>query len=215
MYLTLDTETVGGANKPKGFYHLGGIVHDRSGNIYGCFNLLVMEWYDEIKNDDYAKKNFYKYAEMVKSGEVTIVPTEKDAIALVNAICEYYGVDYLMAFNSGFDYVKTKCKELLEGRQFIDIWLMALQTLAPKKDYQRFCHENELKSRNGKSIATSAESFYAYLTQNADYAEEHTALEDSKIEMQIFLACLRTHKAFTKNTHTFDFENRFQLFPKW
>ena len=31
----------------------------------------------------------------------------------------------------------------------------------------------------------TAESVFAYITQNGDYKEEHTALEDSKIEARI------------------------------
>ena len=58
MYATLDTETVGGIDNPKGFYNVGVVIHDREGNIFATTSLLVMEFYEEIKNDDYAKKNF-------------------------------------------------------------------------------------------------------------------------------------------------------------
>lgn len=91
---------------------------------------------------------------------------------------------------------------------------MAVQTLTKIKKYSTFCFENGLKSSTGKSVATNAESFYAYLTNNANYKEEHTAMEDSKIEMAIFLACLKTHKKFTKNVHCFDCREN-KTFPKW
>ena len=58
-YLTLDTETVGGINKPKGFYHIGGILHDLTGAIKTCFNFIIDDMYPEIEKDDYAKKNFH------------------------------------------------------------------------------------------------------------------------------------------------------------
>ena len=215
IYCTLDTETFGGASTPKGIYHLAGIIHNRKGEILGCFNYLIAEHYDEIEKDDYAKRNFHKYAEMVANGEVTVIPSERMAVDCVNALCDYYNVKFMMAFNSGFDYTKTLCRELIAEREFIDIWLMALQTLGCLKKYSKFCHENEFRSSSKKSCATSAESFYAYLTGNVDYKEEHTALEDSKIEMEIFLACISTHKKFTKNCHCFDYEDKFKLFPRW
>lgn len=214
IYCTLDTETFGGASNPKGIYHLAGIIHDRKGNIFATFNYLIAEHYEEIEKDDYAKKNFYKYANMIQNGIVTMVDTEKAAVAAVDALCNYYGVRYMMAYNTGFDFCKTECKVLIENREFIDIYLMTVQTITHIKKYAKFCWENGFRSSTGKSVATSAESVFAYLTGNVEYKEEHTALEDSKIEMQIFLACLATHKKYTKNMHQWDCKEN-KCFPKW
>lgn len=212
IYCTLDNETFGGASNPKGIYHLAGIIHDRLGNILAVFNYLIAEYYEEIEKDDYAKKNFYKYAEMIRSGLITVVATEEEAIRMVDSLCNFYNVKYMMAYNTAFDFTKTNCKVLIENREFIDIYLMTLQTITHIKKYAKFCRENGFASSSGKSVATSAESVFAYLTNNANYTEEHTALEDSKIEMQIFLACLATHKKYTKNMHQYDCKER-KCFP--
>lgn len=214
IYCTLDTETFGGAVNPKGVYHLAGIIHDNKGNIFASFNYLIAEHFDEILKDDYAKKNFPKYLEMIKNGNVTMIATEEEAVKAVDEICNFYKVRYMLAFNSGFDYVKTICRALVKKREFIDIWLVATQTLTKVKRYSDFCHTHNFKSSTGKTVATNAESFYAYLTNNAEYKEEHTAMEDSKIEMEIFLACLKTHKKYTKNMHCFDCREN-KVFPKW
>ena len=214
IYCTLDTETFGGAAFPKGIYHLAGIIHDRQGNILATFNYLIAEHYDEINKDEYAKRNFQKYQELIADGVVTMIPTEDLAVEMVNSICDFYGVRYMMAFNSAFDFVKTACYSLIENREFIDIYLMSLQTITHLKKYATFCRENGFRSRSGKNVATSAESIYAFLTNNAEYKEEHTAFEDSKIEMEIFLACQKTHKKYTKNVHAWDCPNG-KCFPKW
>ena len=214
IYCTLDTETFGGAAFPKGIYHLAGIIHDRQGNILATFNYLIAEHYDEINKDEYAKRNFQKYQELIADGVVTMIPTEDLAVEMVNAICDFYGVRYMMAFNSAFDFVKTACYSLIENREFIDIYLMSLQTITHLKKYATFCRENGFRSRSGKNVATSAESIYAFLTNNAEYKEEHTAFEDSKIEMEIFLACQKTHKKYTKNAHAWDCPHG-KCFPKW
>ena len=214
IYCTLDTETFGGASNPKGIYHLAGIIHDKCGNIYASFNYLIAEYYEEIEKDEYAKKNFYKYINMIHEGLITTVATEKEAVQMVNTLCDFYNVKYMMAYNSAFDFTKTECRTLIEEREFIDIYLMTLQTITHIKKYAKFCRENGLISRSGKSVATTAESVFAYLTNNADYSEEHTALEDSKIEMQIFLACIATHKRYTKNMHQYDCKYG-KCFPKW
>ena len=213
IYCTLDTETFGGASNPKGIYHLAGIIHTRKGEVLATFNYLISEHYNEIEKDSYAKRNFHKYADMIANGIVTSIPTEKMAVEMVNNLCEFYGVNVMTAYNSGFDFVKTECRELLNGRQFIDTWLMALQTITTKKSYEKFCVENGYLTKK-RNLQTSAEVVYRFLTSNTDFIEEHTAFEDSKIEMQIFLECLKTHKKFTQNTHCFDMENSYKLFKK-
>ena len=213
IYCTLDTETFGGASNPKGIYHLAGIIHTRKGEILATFNYLISEHYNEIEKDSYAKRNFHKYADMIANGIVTSIPTEKMAVEMVNNLCEFYGVNVMTAYNSGFDFVKTECRELLNGRQFIDTWLMALQTITTKKSYEKFCVENGYLTKK-RNLQTSAEVVYRFLTSNTDFIEEHTAFEDSKIEMQIFLECLKMHKKFTQNTHCFDMENSYKLFKK-
>lgn len=216
IYCLLDSETFGGVANPKGMYNVSGYIFDRYRTIYATFNFLIMENYGEIEKDSYAKKNFYKYDEMIKNGEITTICTEDEAVELIDNLCKTFNVNYMTAYNTGFDYVKTKCRKLIENREFIDGYLMALQTITHKKSYADFCRKNGFKSASGKSCATSAESVYAYLTDNPNYKEEHTALEDCKIEMEIFLACLKMHKKFTKNYHQFDYKKRgSKCFPKW
>lgn len=217
IYCTLDTETVGGATNPTGTYNFGCTIHDREGNILATTSLLAMEHYEEIRNDDYAKKNFHIYAERLAKGEMSAVATEEEALSIIANLCRFYGVKYVMAYNSSFDFTKTICSELLNEFEFIDIYLMALQTITHQKGYATFCRENDFKSSSGKSCATSAESVYAYITNNPDYIEEHTALNDALIEMEIFVRCLKMHKKFSKNIHQWDAKGREynKCFPKW
>ena len=201
IYCTLDTETVGGATAPTGIYNLGCVIHDRYGNILATTSLLVMEHYDEIRHDGYAKKNFHIYENRLASGEISAVATETDAFNIIRNLCHLYSVKYVMAYNTGFDLVKTVCKHLVPEFEFIDIYLMALQTICHQKKYTDFCRKNNFRSATGKSCATSAESVYAYITKNPNYEEEHTALSDAYIEMEIFIRCLKMHKKFSKNIH--------------
>lgn len=204
IYCTLDTETVGGASNPTGMYNLGCVIHDKDGNIFATTSMLVMEHYDKIRNDNYAKKNFPIYEERLCRGEMTAIASEAQAVEVVRSLCKMYNVKYVMAYNSSFDFTKTVCRELLVDFEFIDIYLMALQTITHLKKYAKFCRENELYSRSGKTCSTSAESVYAFITDNADYTEEHTALSDAMIEMEIFKRCYAMHKKYTKNCHQYE-----------
>ena len=213
MYCTLDTETVGGASNPLGFYHLGGIIHDRQGEVTGCFNYIVAEMLPYVLNDNYAKKNIGLYFKMLLEGTATLIDTQENAIKVVNSTLNFYSVNVMTAYNSGFDYCKTICAELLEGREFIDLWLMALETICYKASFKRFCAESGRYNNKG-NCKTNAETVFAYLTNAPNYCEEHTALEDSKIELEIFKACIKSHKKFTPNTHWFDSPRKFALIPK-
>ena len=199
IYCTLDTETVGGASAPTGMYNLGCTIHDRNGNIFATCSLLVMEHYDEIAKDDYAKKNFPIYAERLAKGEMSAVATEREALSVITNLCRFYNVKYVMAYNTGFDLCKTICRELVDEFEFIDLYLMALQTITHQKGYATFCRENGFKSKSGKSCATSAESVFAYISNNPNHIEEHTALSDALEEMQIFVRCAKMHKKYVKN----------------
>lgn len=214
MYMTIDTETVGGASTPTGAYNYGGIIHDKAGDIYATFSILVMEHYDEIAKDDYAKKTFPLYKARLDKGEITSVASEEDAIQIIRNLCRFYGVKYIMAYNSGFDFVKTRCKELLDEFEFIDIYLMALQTITHLKGYGRFCNEHEMYSKSGKTCSTTAEAVYAFITNNQEYKEEHTALSDAMIEMEIFKRCTKMKKRYTKNVHMWDCKEKNKCFPK-
>ena len=215
IYCTLDTETVGGACFGTGMYNLGIVIHDKDGNIYATTSLLVMEYFDLIRNDDYAKKNFHIYEERLRRGEMSAVATEAEAISIVRNLCRFYNVKYLMAYNSAFDFCKTCCADLLDEFEFIDLYLMALQTITHQKRFSKFCHEHDFRSNSGKSCGTSAEAVYAYISDTPDFIEEHTALADALIEMAIFVKCYSLHKKFTKNCHQCDASWATKCFPKW
>jgi hypothetical protein len=215
-YCTLDTETVGGACGNNDIYNLSGIVHDREGNYLATFNFIVAEHFNRIDEAFYGKKTFHRYGEMLAKGEITVIPTEAEAISIVNSLLNFYNVKYVMAFNTAFDYTKTNCSVLLEGREFIDIQLMAMQIFGGRKSYSDFCHANNFRSKGkGTQCASSAEAYFAFISNDPTFEEEHTAFADSSIEVQIFVACLKAHKKFTKNCHWYDFGGKWKLVRKW
>ena len=108
MYCTIDTETVGGATNPTGAYNYGGIIHDKQGNIYATFSLLVMEHYDKIRYDDYAKKNFPLYRKRLESGFLYVGSPVKQIRPLSDKERAFFTY-------SAANYVKLKDLHLAEG----------------------------------------------------------------------------------------------------
>jgi hypothetical protein len=52
-------------------------------------------------------------------------------------------------------------------------------------------------TKQGKPRAT-AEILYRYIVKDESFVEEHKALEDITIEMEIFWHCIRQHKPMTR-----------------
>ena len=57
----------------------------------------------------------------------------------------------------------------------------------------------------------TAEICYRFISGDIEFVEEHTALADCEIEMQILRAVWATHRKFTRNVHKGDSAYRFQV----
>lgn len=112
-----------------------------------------------------------------------------------------------------YDKIRYQCKELLNDFEFIDIYLMVLQTVTHLKKYADFCAKHNKVTRSGKTYSTTAETVYGFISQRADYTEEHTAVSDALIEKEIFEYCVKMHKRYTKNCHAWDCKERNKYFP--
>lgn len=201
MYCTLDTETLGGAARPEGVYNAGGTIHDREGNIYASFNYIIAEHFRKIQDKAfYGKKNFPRYQQMINCGEASMLATEEEAVRVIDSLLSAYNVKYVMAFNTGFDLIKTSMAELIKNREFIDIYEMAYTIIRPLKKYTDFCRENGFLTK-GCRPQCKVETVYSFMTSNPDFEEEHTAFSDARQEMEIFVRCVKAHKSYEKNFH--------------
>lgn len=72
------------------------------------------------------------------------------------------------------------------------------KAIAFTKEYQEFCENNSLFTEAG-NYSTTAEAVYRYITDNAEFEEEHTALADSDIECDILWYCVQQGCEWEKN----------------
>ena len=107
-----------------------------------------------------------------------------------------YDVVGAYAYNSPFDDKVFnfncdwfKCINPLDTLPIFDIRGYVHKFIAFNSDYQQFCENNELFTDSG-NYSTTAESLFKYITNNTDFEEEHTALSDSTIELQILINCV-------------------------
>lgn len=213
-YLVLDVETANSTEDAL-VYDLGYVVCDKKGNIYEADSFIVSDIFfeeaDLMKSAYYATK-IPKYLEGIKARAFNVVTFKQAREQLLNAI-KKYKVEAVCAYNANFDYTalnttqrwltKSKYRFFLPyGTKVYCIWHMACQLICTQKAYIKFCLENGFVSPSG-NIKTSAETVYAYMTNNADYDENHTGLEDVLIETKILAKCFSQHKRMEKNINRF------------
>lgn len=213
-YLVLDVETANSTEDAL-VYDLGYVVCDKKGNIYEADSFIVSDIFfeeaDLMKSAYYATK-IPKYLEGIKARAFNVVTFKQAREQLLNAM-KKYKVEAVCAYNANFDYTalnttqrwltKSKYRFFLPyGTKVYCIWHMACQLICTQKAYIKFCLENGFVSPSG-NIKTSAETVYAYMTNNADYDENHTGLEDVLIETKILAKCFSQHKRMEKNINRF------------
>lgn len=209
-YLTIDTETANTIEDPM-MYDLGGAIHDKNGRVYETFSFVIYDVFcadRELFNTAYYAEKRPMYEAQIANGTRKIVSIYT-ARKYVADLCKKYNVKAIIAHNARFDYrstnytlryvTKSKSRYFLPyGIPIWDTLKMAQDTICKQPTYQRWCNDNGYCMKNGKPRAT-AEILYRYITQNTEFIEDHTGLEDVLIEKEIFVRCMAQHKKMRKN----------------
>ena len=194
-YMVLDTETVADARIP---FDIAYTIIDRKGNVVKQANYLTAEIFNTvvgrhlIANDSFSKNKAEKY--LTIDAPITSFAVIRDNVR--KDIEDYNCV--VTAYNAKFDYsCLTNFAKAYGFDNFFsdntviwDMWNIALTILANSKNYIKFCKDNNFVSDKG-NIKTSAEIMYRYLSQDINFVESHTALDDTEIEAEILKACFK------------------------
>lgn len=87
-----------------------------------------------------------------------------------------------------------------------DIWYLACKYLMNGNKFRIYCKENDFLTNSGKYYSTSAETAYRYITQNTDFNEAHTALQDVEIESEILAKILQSKGKMEIGVKPFPFQ---------
>ena len=198
-FLMLDTETANTIDDPF-YYDLGCAVVDAEGNIYETASFVNADIFldEDLMATAYFKDKIPQYWDEIKSGE-RVLKRHYNIKKAVREIMNRWGIKYVVAHNASFDYRSTNYTQRLltsskyryffpYGTQILDTLKMARETLKTSTDYKNFCKKNGFVCANGSPRYT-AEIIYRWLTQNTDFKEAHTGLEDVLIEAKIFAFC--------------------------
>ncbi len=208
IILTLDTET---ADLSGNVYDVGYIIHDRAGNELARFNALVEEIFTQPKimmGAFYAKKLFSHYAPMLDRGEVGMMPWSDIVDRLRSDIVEY-NVSTIAAYNIGFDMramsnthrsLTGEARVLQSKIKVLDIWQFACEAKLKSRNYKRIAESFGWVSPKG-NIKTGAEFAYRFCSGDHGFIEDHTALSDCVIEVEILRQCFKTKKKIPYNVY--------------
>ena len=221
-YIVIDTETAplvkhdDGAAHPETslVYDIGWMVVDgNSGTILEERSYLNTDviFQEKLMNSAYYANKVPHYWEGIHVAENDAKWRLDNFLTIYKQFCadvREYHVKDVWAYNVRFDQiVLNHTTEYLSNgfRRFFlpymvkstktrwrDIWDYA-SCITGTPAYVRWAQEHGFVSAKGNP-STSAEIVYRYLTNNPEYEEEHTALEDARIECEILKAAKKRHK---------------------
>lgn len=213
LFLTIDTETANTFDDPL-CYDVGGCVHNEKGDVLETFSFVVYEIFfkeKELMENSYFAEKIPQYLEEINNGsrKVARFSTIKKEIA---KICKKYEIDGIIAHNARFDYKSlTTTQRFLTSSKYrfflpygvpiYDTLKMARNTIVKTDEYKIFCKENGFVAKNGNPRAT-AEVLYKFLTNDLNFEESHTGLQDVLIEKEIFVKCLELDPQVEKECFT-------------
>ena len=145
-----------------------------------------------LLNDMFVKaEKLAKFDLNVEQGSA-VLRTEKQIFEQMARDIDRYKIQYGFAYNSDFDEDKFRRTALelnlanpLDKIIVVDIWRNAQAFICNTPEYIEFCNANELRTLSGKYLPTSVEGVTAFLNQDKDFVEDHTALSDVQWELRI------------------------------
>lgn len=218
--IMLDTETANTITEENGNlcmkyvlpYDIGFAVIDSKGKIYETFSFvnedIFLGEFTLMQSAYYADK-IPLYIKDLAEGHRKLATTYEIRKILFDMI-SLYDCQFICAHNARFDVTAcnnaqrwtTKSKYRYFFPPSIEIWdtlRMAQDVICKMPTYIEFCEKNGFmtKHKTPRPQAT-AEVIYRFITNETEFAESHTGLEDVLIEVEILKYCQRQHKPMRK-----------------
>ena len=209
--VVLDTETVGTFGAPL-VHDFAWKIIDKDFNRLVAKRYLVKEFHENqpwiLKASDFYRTKHDLYRKAIEENTVELKPWREIVNEFVADI-KTFKVKVISAYNLAFDYKAInytnqffndgdeKLMKMIDKKTLMCIWNLACDTILDTDDYREYATMKNFISEKGNYL-TNAESCYAYLTQNENFEEEHTALADVEIEVEILKHIVKNCKGKVK-----------------
>lgn len=201
--VVIDTETANTVEQPLPYDFGWAVLDTRSGEIVRKFSYVCAEIFldRQLMEQAYFAEKIPMYWEQIQSGQRKLKRLLNIRKELWNCL-KTYDIHQICAYNMGFDKrashndVRYITSSLIRwffpyDVEFVCIWHMACTSFLNTSDYINFATTHGFVSDAG-NIQTSAEVAYRFLTNDPEFVESHTGLEDVEIECAILMNCLKT-----------------------
>ena len=207
----IDTETIGTLNVKESIlpFEIGMKVLDlETLKVVKEKSYLVRKFFNNkyIMLSTFSATKYPNYFEKLENDKRYKTMSVNDISKDIEKIISRYGIKIMVAHNGNFD--KTAMARLFDDfgtdNSFENIDLLDTMELSKvitfSKDYADYCiaHKDRLNNlkescfiTNSGRVRTTAQAIYCYLSNNADFEEAHTGLEDIDIEIEIFKESLK------------------------
>ena len=192
-------------------YDIGWQVTDKSGKVYRKRSFVVAEIFldKELMKGAYYSDKIPQYWEDIKKGK-RILKTFMGIWKIFLSDRKYFRIKNVFAHNAYFDYnALNNTIRFLTGSKYryfmpycVEWWdtlKMARDVFSKNEKYSLYCQTNGfLTAHKHPQNRLTAEILWKYLSNNLDFVESHTGLEDVEIETKIMVYCLKTKKDVRK-----------------
>jgi hypothetical protein len=210
MYIVVfDTETT---NLEKPFcYNIGYLIYDTEEKQIVLTREFVVEqvWHNPMlfTTAYYADKREL-YVSRMKGRKIVM---DKFGYITQQMIRDFsqFEIEYAYAYNSGFDEKVFewncdwfKCNNPFDNIKVLDIRGLVHKYIAFQPTFQKFCEDNKRFTESG-NYSTTAETLFQFIENDIKFEEEHTALADSLIELEILKKCVNLGGEYGKAYKTY------------
>jgi len=204
--LFVDTETIGTLNVKESIlpFEIGTKVYDlATKKVVREKSYLVRKFFNNkyIMLSTFSATKYPKYFEKLENDKRYKTCSVNDIMQDLTKVISRYNIKVMVAHNGNFDKqaLNRICEDFGVESPFDKLDLLDTMELSKvitfSKDYATYCLENRhiqnsLKEScfitNSGRVRTTAQAIYSYISNNPDFQEEHTGLEDIDIEIAIF-----------------------------
>ena len=202
----IDTETIGTLNVKESVlpFEIGMKVYDtEKQTIVKERSYLVRKFFNNkyIMLSTFSATKYPNYFEKLDTDKRYKTMSVNDISRDIFKTISRYGIKIMVAHNGNFD--KTAMERLFnefgidnpfESLDLLDTMEIS-KIITFSKEYANYCiaHKDRLNSvkdscfiTNSGRVRTTAQAIYCYISNNSDFEEAHTGLEDIDIEIEIF-----------------------------
>ena len=206
----IDTETIGTLNVKESVlpFEIGMKILDmETKKVVKEKSYLVRKFFNNkyIMLSTFSASKYPNYFEKLDTDKRYKTYSVSEISQDIEKIKNRYNIDIMVAHNGNFD--KTAMARLFEDfgleNPFENVDLLDTMELSKvitySKDYVDYCIANKDRLNsigescfitNSGRVRTTAQAIYCYLSNNNQFEEAHTGLEDIDIEIEIFKASL-------------------------